>query len=665
MIPARRRSRSRWIALLCALAAIPVVVVGIRQGVRHVRETRAIEALRSKDPRERKSALDELEKLQSVRAVPSIVSSLATRGEVWISSDPDFNFHAEPGDRSRFDTSEEIDESWEVLCGLAVRRIGADSVPLLRSKLSSPEARERFYALRFLWRLPELAGEGPGPAAFSLLEDPDERVRDEAAMALGSEAATNPNLLQRLAACLEREGASEVLRIAAASGIATAAVGPRVFGNGLFKSTEEETSAPLNTVSPEEAAVRRSAALVLLESLDDPSSHVRLTCLHGACKFLKLESSTRSEIREAVQGILRRWLMERDATNRLLALPWLGVAFESNAGSKDLPQDILDILGGLLGDSDSQVRSQARAYLKRPEAVPVLMRFIEEGGDFTASREALDILESLIGVEAWSALFAVLERPDGSVRWVVADLLSSMGEKEGLGIIRLSQAIESRSPEVRRAAARVLARYHASGSLEPRGLFALLHDADEAVLVEAAVALSESGNLDAEDFEHRVLRLIDPSRPRAVREAACRAASGLGPRAESAVPRLVLLLEEKSRDGLEAAAAALGAIGPGARAGVPALIAAAKGMDLDLAAEAVEALVRISPADTISPAVVALARDSARLRDAAQAALWSLGSDARPALPGLRELAAQEKDLDLATRATTLVGRIQVLEASR
>ena len=650
MIPVSRRSRARWIALLCALAAIPVAVLGINQGVRHVRETWAIEALRSSKPAEREAALRKLGELRSVRGVLEILSSMTSA-----------------------ETAMRLDlREWEDLCGRALGEIGTAAVPVLLSRIDSSKRRERVYAVRFLWRAPELARERQGPALLHLLGDSDPAMRDEAAAALGFLARSDPLLLETLVDELKRMDRTEDRRVAAARtlGITSA--------SGQMQESQVGGAPTPDDLGPERTESVRRAARALVETLDDPSSRVREACLRELCAILGHTAPTHADIQGRLQGILRRWLTGADTGTRSLALDWLHGAFPARPapwmppqvslqkGVKiDLPQDVLSILATLLGDADSGVRSRSARYLGRAEAVPLLMDVLDRS-DPVASLEALRVLASLSGVEAWSAVFDVLERPDGSVRPVAVDLLLSMGEREGIGVIRLSQAVESRGSEVRRAAARVLARYHASGSLGAHGLFALLHDEDEAVLVEAAAALASSGNLDVDCFQARVLKLIDPSNPPAVREAACRAAAGLGPRAESAVPRLVALLEGEPRDAREAAAAALGAIGPAAGAGIPALIAAAEGSEVDVAAKAIEALARISPGDAIAPAVRALAHESGRLRDAAQAALWSLGSDARQALPALRKLAAQEKDLDLATRATTLVGRLEAaLEGSK
>ena len=76
MKPGARRSRAKWIATLCALAAIAVGVAGTRQGVLLVRESRAIAALRSKNEGERAAALRELVKLRTPRAVAGILGAM-------------------------------------------------------------------------------------------------------------------------------------------------------------------------------------------------------------------------------------------------------------------------------------------------------------------------------------------------------------------------------------------------------------------------------------------------------------------------------------------------------------------------------------------------------------------------------------------------------------
>jgi hypothetical protein len=92
---------------------------------------------------------------------------------------------------------------------------------------------------------------------------------------------------------------------------------------------------------------------------------------------------------------------------------------------------------------------------------------------------------------------------------------------------------------------------------------------------------------------------------------------------------------------------------------VPSLVASADGKYPELTAKAIEALAMISRDDSIPLSIQALGHEERKVRDAAITALWTAGSAASRALPALRRFRQEEKDFDLAERATTLVRRLE------
>jgi len=602
-----RRTRAKWIAILCALAAIAVGVAGTRHVIRFVRESRAIAALRSEDEAERKDALQELAKLRSVRGVQAILSTMGKDEKIG---------RALMGWRS--------DSSWEALCARMVSEVGLHAIPILRSKLASPDAGERFWSIFFLMGFPE---HGQEDRLLSLFEDVDWDVRVMAANAVGVSAAKSPRLLQRLVVDLGRKDSSEALRVTAAVAINAAADPAEEREHfGLTPGTE---FAPRDSPSPETMTRMRSAASVLLEAAEDPSEDLRDKALMALCTLRRRVLSSDPDLENSIHAIIRRGLSHPDISRRRTTLFWIQDAYDFDPEGDALPRDVLEILGTLLADEKlERALVDGYGYLTGPWAIPVLLRVMEEDNPLARSR-AKEILESVAQPETWSAIFEYAVRPDGSIRDTAVDLLVSVGGVDGIGTDRLSVALASKEPASRRAAVRILARYHASGSVEASILLPLLLDDDEEVVSHAAAALSSSGNLTADAFETRVLKLLAASKPVPVRLAACRTARGLGPKAIEAVP---------------------------------ALVSAAQGEDSQLAAEAIAALSVISPEESIPLSIRGLSHEDRGIRDAAVTALWSIGSAAAPALSALRKLAEDKKDLDLATRATTLVRRLEAEE---
>lgn len=610
---AARRTRAKWIAVLCALAAVLVGVAGARHAIRFVRESRAIAALGSKDEAERREVLRKLAELRSARAVPAILSTMPSDYKGARAIRP-------------MELGDEKSAPWEALCSRAIQEIGLVAIPALRRALGSPDAAERFWSVVMLMRFAEKGRRDPDAALRSLLDDSDGDVRSFAALAVGLSAAKNHRLLESLVTDLKGPQSSENLRISAARAIGTAAAPyearMRFERMESAAALEEEKSVP----SPEMTSAMRSAALALLEAAQSPSERSTFATFEGLCAIERRCSFGDLNLKGRIHDILRRWLAHEDAAIRLWALRRIVEPFDTDHENLRMPPEIVEALGPLLLDEDQDVRKIAAAWLSRPEGLPVLLRVLDQAAS-VRSEEALDGFKSMRGeAEMWTAIFEHLVRADGSVSDTAVYLLAAMGEMDGVGMDHLSDALVSKEPGIRRAAVRILARYHASRSVDDSVLSPLLLDEDEEVLSHAAAALSATGNLEAEVFEARVLKLLDPSKPASVRLAACRAAQGLGPKAVQAVPAVVV---------------------------------AAQGELPQLAAAAIEALSVISADESIPLSIRAMGHEDRGVRDAAITALWTVGSAASRALPALRRFGEEEKDLELAKRAATLVRRLE------
>jgi HEAT repeat protein len=591
MAAAGRRTRAKWIAVVCALGVLLVGLAGVHEGVRFVRESRAIAALESKDEGERTAALRELAQLRSLRGVPPILSTMPSDAKservIW-------NLGYHKPENTSF-------TPWEDLCARTILEIGPGAIQLLRRALRSPNAAERFWSACILLRFSEQGRREPDPDLHSLLGDSDSDVGFVAAVSVGLSAEKNHRLLESLVADLRGPRSSENLRRSAALAIDIAA-GPHEW-RGKFELgdmrpvLEEEKRVP----SPEMTPAMRSAALALLEAAEDPSEALRYMAQQALCTIRSEWTLGYLDLEADIRSIIRRGLSHEDVSRRRTSLSWIYHVYDPQAGT--VPIDVLEVLGGLLEDGNEEVQRKTHFYLTHPRAIPVLLRVLA-GNDIVASSKATEIL----------------------------DTLSENGEQEGrqATLAGLSQALASKEPGIRRAAAQVLARYHAIRFEEVAPLLSpLLHDDDEEVLAHAAWALSNTDDLPADIFDARVLKLLAPTKPLSMRLVACTAAENLGTQARKAIP---------------------------------ALIAAAEGDPPQLAAAAIEALAVVSPEESLTFSMRALGHESPEVRDAAVTALWSVGSAAAPALSALRELAEGEKDLDLATRATTLVRRLEAEE---
>jgi len=352
-----------------------------------LRELWAIRALGSDVAAERTAALEDLASIGTSRAMRGILGSLPlpTPGAEGL-------FIEEPsGETYCWDPES---DSWELRCAVAIY-YGRSSLPLLRSALRSTEPRERYWALRFLWRIPDLASDEPGPAVRELLDDPDPRVRSEAVMAVAMSVETKPFLLDLLVEGLDDAHTRARSRAGAAMALSLAAL----------READSHGSA---------TAVACSAAAALRKAAGDDAAAVRAECARGLCRIEDRFSS-------------------RD--------PALG-------------KGILQLLATRLSEPEPEIRSVIAGHLRESNAIPALIEVLEKGPP-DARPGAVEVLRSIGGNAVWRAASDLLERSDDSISDMTEELLSSLDHAK---IDHLVQALFSVNLGVRRAAVKVLGR---------------------------------------------------------------------------------------------------------------------------------------------------------------------------------------------------------------
>jgi HEAT repeat protein len=187
---------------------------------------------------------------------------------------------------------------------------------------------------------------------------------------------------------------------------------------------------------------------------------------------------------------------------------------------------------------------------------------------------------------------------------VVAAILAERGETV---VPMLVQMIRDASPRVRAAGVGALARFGWRSDTLAADLQKLLADGDKNVRMSAAEALSR-----------------------------------IGPRGEAAVGDLIVRLKDPDTDVRRSTAEALGRY---TAPEVPTRLIEVAALDVDrtVRAAAADSLVRLGPA-SVTPLTTVLKEPDPRFRQAAASVLGRLGPDAAPAVPGLAELLADERE---------------------
>ncbi len=259
------------------------------------------------------------------------------------------------------------------------------------------------------------------------------------------------------------------------------------------------------------------------------------------------------------------------------------------------------------------------------DAVPALVLALEDGSWGVRANAACAL--GKIGSTSDGvipALEACLDDTGPLVRMDVATALVRLGKAEtGIPILMRSLKDPSRTSE-RAEAARRLAHLGPAAQPAIPALAEALKDEAEYARLGAAEAFAILGKPD--EAVPVLIDLLRNGRELRMREYAASALGQIGPAAEAAVPALASALDTRDEDRREAAAEALGNIGPAAREAVPALSIALRNRKAGLKRTA--------------PGLVDFdyeGADSESARKAAAVALGKIGSEAKDAIPALRE----------------------------
>jgi len=414
----------------------------------------------------------------------------------------------------------------------------------------------------------------------------------------------------------------------------------------------------------------RRAAIAALVSID-PDSREVVDALIGACKD------------PDISGVAAMHLSHyrRDARR--------GVPVLAEVLEQDEPpgwrEDIAAALGRIGGDAK--------------QAVPALIHVAKTDNRVLTPPACIEALGS-IGAESPQAVsFLVEVLADGQdpvLRREAAEALGRLGPKARDAVPHLVKALASaEDPGLRRAAAAALGDM-AVAAKDKDAVAALsraLSDEDDEVRIESAAALAKMGFVTDELLD-TLVRQLQPERPvHAPTRWAIQTLGEIGPKANSATPRLIEIL--KGDDSLLAvdAARALGRIGTPRSDDVPPLLAALNHQDRLVACTAAEALCTIQPkhqvatrrliemlgsddySDRVSaaiflarvgpveePVIAALSRAlSGRhpsVRSAAATALGRLGTAATGAIPSLTK-ALDDRYRSVRESAATALREIQ------
>ena len=444
---------------------------------------------------------------------------------------------------------------------LALGKLGVhEALPKMLEALRDPEAEVRRYAL---YALGHLAAPGAAEALVRALDDPDQESRRAALSALWKSAPVEglPDIIRFLG---EEEGVSwypgsagPELRARLLPGLrcGLGACDPRVRKGAIRVASDLRV---------------REISRDLLPLLEDPDPEVRALAVRTLA-----------------------WLEPRETALALVGRIWDESKEVRSAACwklKDLvvgPDAVPELLRFLDERGYDSSAAEALVDLGAREAVPRFVRFLKDA-DAVVRRESLKALRRLKARDAAAPISKLLDDPEASVRAEAAEVLGSLGVASSAAELR--KRLRDDDPQVRVAAVDALGGLGATEGVE-----ALLGDGE--ACVRAAVVRALPDGVPVEKL------LEDPDG--AVRDAAARA---LGRRGDAkAVPALLTLLRRANGGG---AAEALGVLG--AREAVPELLRIlADGLATGYpSADVVGALRRLAPKEAAAAAVRFLERGS-------------------------------------------------------
>lgn len=292
-------------------------------------------------------------------------------------------------------------------------------------------------------------------------------------------------------------------------------------------------------------------------------------------------------------------------------------------------------------------------------AVPALAKALPEPDREIREHAALALAR--IGPPAKAAVPALIkvlqdEKADDGVRGAAARALAAIGPDAGEAVPALVAALKQPRQALVEPVFHALAEI---GKSAVPALVGLLQDKNPYLRQQAARALGEIGREALPAVPALTTALKDQDR--ALSAQAAEALGRIGPGAAEVVPELAALLE--TRTGFppyrRAIARAVGEMGAQAKGVVPALLAALRDPDEEVAATAAQALHRFGSAVKVADWIDALKNASSReVRTLAARALAERGSEAKEAVPVLRERLERQEDSFVKTSLAVALGRL-------
>jgi HEAT repeat protein len=288
---------------------------------------------------------------------------------------------------------------------------------------------------------------------------------------------------------------------------------------------------------------------------------------------------------------------------------------------------------------ENEIRWNAEESLEEigPSAVPALVEALKNDY-YSDVRSTIVKVLGKFGMEASPAvpaLTAALVDKDRDVRYYAKKALGNAGPS---AVPVLLEALENEYyKDVREIIVFIIGKSGPEAWPAISALTAALEDKDEDVREYAAEALGKIGPR----AKAAVPALIDALRN--MRPGAANALGNIGP---SAVPALILALEDEKKQVRKDAAYSLSIVGPEAKAAVPALIDALNNWPFDIRLYAAVALGNIGPeAKAAVPALIeALKTKVTYVRKYIVTALGKIGPEAKAAVPALIQ-AIKYKDI--------------------
>jgi HEAT repeat protein len=284
------------------------------------------------------------------------------------------------------------------------------------------------------------------------------------------------------------------------------------------------------------------------------------------------------------------------------------------------------------------------------KAVPVLLEAIRREKDEAALEELAKVIPHA-GEPAVPGLINLVQTTTGDVRKAAFYSLGRLRGVAKAAVPDMIKLLTEKDNEARGGAVYVLGRIGPDARDAVPALIKLMGASREA-RVPVIYALASIGEA-SDDVLKVVLKALKEPDPK-LRTAAVRACAAFGPKAKSAVPDLIRLLEDDKVNVADVyprpVVEALGRVGPEAKAAGPKLVALLKDPDIEHATHAAAALLRIGIEEKAAVAVFNRALDSSLrgekqyIRNRTFELIETMGPAAKPIVPLLISIVKNEKE---------------------